>query len=353
MWSKILAGALVFATLPATSTYQLNSYGFGSGSASGVHTTTYSLEGSTGDLSGGRSSTAAYTTKPGFIESAQAQVPLVSAFDNNGGQYYNKLHITINEAQVPAPPSDTEYLISVSTDNFASPANYTYLQPDGTLSSTLNTSDYQSYTTLGGSSGTLIIGLLANTTYYARVRAVQGNFTESSYSPTVSITTANPSLTFNLITSDNSPPPYSIDFGTLTAGSITQSSNTIDTTLSTNGAVGGDIYIVAQNGALVSSTSGGRIDSVTTDLTSASHGFGAQSTFIGQTSGGPFSIASPFTVSGTNVALIGTTAQSLYTSSAPITGGLGKLRLKAKPSNTDVAATDYREVLTFIAAGNF
>jgi hypothetical protein len=349
MVTKFLVGLMLFAALPATSTYKLNSYGFGSGGTAGSSTATYSLEGASGDLSGSPSSTTTYTSKPGVIQAGQAEVPLVSAFDNNGGEYYNKLHITVNPK---SNPTDTKYLISISTDNFVS--NVTYLLPDGTLTSTLTTTAYQTYTALGGSSGTVIIGLVPGTNYYARARAAQGSYSESSYSPTVGpVATASPSLTFSLVTSTQASPPFSVDFGSLTAGSIATSSNTIDLSLSTNGTTGGDIYVVAQNGALLSSSTGGRIDSVTTDLSSSPNGFGAQNSSITQSSGGPFSVVSPFGATGTNVANITTSAKSLYTSTNPITNGVGKLRLKAKASNNDVAATDYREVLTFIAAGNF
>lgn len=342
----------MFGALPSTSTYKLNSYGFGSGGTTGSSTSTYSLEGFTGDLSSGRGSTSTYTTKPGFEESVQAPVPLISTLDNNSGQYYNKLHVTVAPS-ASSPTTDTKYLISVSTSaTFAS--NVTYLQPDGTLSATLLATDYQTYSALGSGSGTLIIGLVPSTNYYARVRAAQGKYTESSYSPIYGPTaTAAPSLTFSLVTSTQPVPPFSVDFGVMTPGTIYTSSNTINTTLSTNGTTGGDVYIVAQNGGLLSATTGARIDSITTDLSSASHGFGAQNSSVSQTSGGPFSVVSPFNISGTNVANITTTAQSLYTSSTPVTNGAGVLLLKAKPASTDVAAVDYKEILTFIASANF
>ncbi|MDB5170328.1 MAG: hypothetical protein JWO35_22, partial [Candidatus Saccharibacteria bacterium] len=85
-------GVLVFAALPATSNYRLNSYGFGSGGTAKSSTATYSLEGISGELSGQSASTATASTKPGFVESQQANVPKLVSIDNNGGQYYNKLH---------------------------------------------------------------------------------------------------------------------------------------------------------------------------------------------------------------------------------------------------------------------
>ena len=58
----------IFASLPATTTYQLNSFGFGSGGTGNSATGNYSLEGITGELSGNPTSTGNYTTNPGFIQ---------------------------------------------------------------------------------------------------------------------------------------------------------------------------------------------------------------------------------------------------------------------------------------------
>jgi hypothetical protein len=346
--SAALLGMLLFATLPATSNYQLQSYGFGSGGTAKSSTTTYSLEGTTGELSGQTGSTSNTSTKPGFIQTEQANVPKLAALDNNGGLYYNKLHFVIDNQN---NPSDATFLIAVSTDNFAT--NLTYVQPDGTLSSTLSTADYQTYAAWGGSSGSVMIGLLPGTRYYVKLRATQGKFTESAYGPVTSQATANPSLSFSLVTSTQSTPPFSVGLGTLTAGSIATSGQTINTSLTTNGASGGDVYIGGQNGGLKSASTGGTIGAVSNDLSSVSEGFGAQNSSVGQTSGGPFTVLSPYNGSGNTVGIVSGTLRSLYTSATPVTAGSGVLLLKAKSATTDVAATDYQEILTFVAAANF
>lgn len=343
-----IAVTLLFAALPATNNYKLNSYNFGSGGTAGSSTTTYSLEGGTGELSGSTSTTSNNQFKPGFIEVANANVPKVATLDNNNGEYYNKLHMVIDPQ---GNPSDAKFLVAVSTDNFVS--DIKYLQPDGTLSSTLDTDDYQTYSEWGSSSGSLILGLNPATTYYVHIKATQGKFTESAYGPTASQATAPATLTFGLSTSNSSTPPYTVSLGTLTAGVINTADQTINTSLSTNAASGGDIYIKGKNGGLLSSSTGNKIEALSADLASITDGFGAQNNSVGQTSGGPFVVKSPYEVSGNSVAIVDATTRSLYSSSAPIIGGIGVLVLKGKSTTTDVAATDYQEVLTFLAAGNF
>lgn len=348
MMAYVLAGLSLFAALPATSNYQLQSYGFGSGGTSSSSTATYSLEGSVGELSGQPSSTANSSIKPGFIQTQQAHVPQLAGLDNNGGQYYNKLHFAIDPQ---GNPSDATYLIAVSTDNFVTDTRY--VQADGTLSTTLSTAHYQTYSAWGGSAGSVMIGLLPSTTYSVKLRATQGRFTESAYGPATSQATAAPSLTFNLVTSNQAVPPFSINLGTLNAGSIVTSTETINTTLTTNGTSGGDVYIKGQNGGLTSASTSASIAAVTNDLNSIGQGFGIQNSSVGQTAGGPYSVLSPYNVSGNTVGIVNGTIRSLYTSTTPITGGNGVLRLKAKSTTTNVAANDYQEILTFIAAGNF
>jgi hypothetical protein len=348
MKGLLIAGVALFAALPATTNYKLNSYGFGSGGTAGSSTTTYKLEGTTGELSGS-SGVSTHTVKPAFIETQQANVPKLSAFDNNSGQYYNRLHFVID---TQSNPTSATYLISVSTSStFAS--NVQYVQADGTLTATLSTSQYQTYSAWGGSSGSLVVGLNPSTTYYARVKATQGRFTESAWGPSSSATTGSPSLTFSLVTSSQPSPPFSVSLGTLTGSTINSSADTINTTLTTNGASGGDIYVRGQNGGLLSGLTGYKINGISTDLSSASEGFGAQSSSATQISGGPFTAQSPYSVSGTNVGIIDTTTRSLYSANQAVTGGSGQLLLKAKAAISAKVATDYQDVLTFIAAGNF
>jgi hypothetical protein len=345
MKSLEFLGVIFFAVLPATSNYRLNSYGFGSGGTASSKTSTYSLEGTVGELSGKSGSTTNATSKPGFIETQQANVPKLASLDNNGGIYYNKLHFVIDSQN---NPSDAKYLIAVTTGGVTS-----YLQPDGTLAASVALGDYQTYATWGGSAGGLILGLDESTAYTVKLKATQGTFSESAYGPSSTQSTAAASITFNLVTSAQPSPPFTVNLGSLDAGTVKSAPDTINTTFSTNGASGGDVYIAGKNGGLLSTSTGYKIASVSNNLTAVAEGFGGQNTSISQSSGGPYTVASPYNGSSNTVGIIDTITRSLYTSTAPVTSGSGALRLKAKADVTDRAATDYQDVLTFIAAANF
>src|SRR6478609_8209861 len=179
IFTSLVAGGLFFATLPSTTTYQLNSYGFGSGGTSNSSTPTYSLEGLTGEASSQADSTATYQLKPGFIETQQANVPTVTV--TNPSSYYDKLHFVLGQQ---GNPTDALYALQVCVGSDFVPAGgcstYKYIKSDNTLGATLTTGDYQTYSTWGGSGGANMIGLAPSTTYYVRAKATQGKFTESA-----------------------------------------------------------------------------------------------------------------------------------------------------------------------------
>lgn len=340
LW-KILLLPFIFGALPSTSNYQLNSYGFGSGGTAGSSTSNYSLEGVSGELSGQTSSTANYQLKPGFIETQQAHVPKISAFNNGSGRYYNKLHFVIDEQ---GNPSDALYALQISTtSNFASGNNY--VKSDLTIGPTLTLSDYQTYSAWGGGSGSNIIGLAPNTTYYLRAKATQGPYTESAYGPSASASTVSPSISFSLS-------PTTLGMGNLLPATVTDSP-TLSLTFDTNANSGGDIYINGQNSGLNSSATGNTIPAVSGDLSSLSRGFGAKVTATGQSSGGPLSAVSPYNGSGNNVGITDTTIRKMITASSQVNTGTASVVVKAKAANTDSAANDYREVLTLLASASF
>ncbi len=336
----LLPGLLLFAALPATSTYQLNSFGFGSGGTANSTTSTYALEGTAGELAGQTAATTTYKLKPGFVETQQAHVPKVAALDNGSGIYYNKLHFVIDQQNNPA---DALYALSISTDNFVS--NIKYVKSDFTVGTSLVLADYQTYTTWGGASGANIIGLLPNTLYYLRIKVTQGKFTESQYGPAANATTAIPQLSFSVTTN-------AITLGSLLAGNVVDAPQTIDVTFATNAASGGDVYINGMNSGLLSASSVSTISSASGNLSVLSRGFGVRVTTTGATSG-TFSSQSPYNGTLNNIGLTDTVIRRIISAPGPIVGGTGSVLLKAKSAVTDPVATDYTETLTMLASASF
>lgn len=336
----LLLGMGLFAVMPATGNYQLNSFGFGSGGGANSTTSNYALEGISGEVAGQTTLTANYSVEPGFIQTEQANVPKIASFDNGSGTYYNKLHFVIDQQ---SNPSDALYALSISTDNFSS--DIRYVKSDLTVGSSLTLTDYQTYAAWGGGSGSNILGLLPNTTYYLRAKATQGKFTESGYGPVMSVATVNPSLSFSISTN-------TLTLGSLLAGSVIDAPATIDITFATNALSGGDIYINGLHGGLFSALASSTITSATADLTPASRGFGARVTATGASSG-TLSSVSPYSGSSNNVGITDTTIRRIITASAPVVGGTGSVIIKAKSASTDPASNDYTETLTMLASASF
>ena len=346
-------GATVLAALPATTNYELNSYGFGSGGTANSSTGNYSLEGITGDVGSQPEATATYTTNPGFVQTQQANEPKVTL--TNPSNFYDKLHFVIDQQ---GNPTDALYALQVKVNDATcdfTTGTIKYVQSDDTLGSSLVLADYQTYSAWGSGSGQNMIGLSSSTTYCIRAKATQGQFTESAYGPSSNAATVGQSISFCLYTNASCGlGGASESFSDLVAGTPANSPTNIGVDFATNADSGGNIYIYSANGALVSvSAPGGPVTSATADLSSASQGFGAQVASTGQTSGGPLTKLSPYDLSGNNVGQIGTVANTILTSAAPIVGGQAAIQLQAKASNITPAATDYADTVTIIAAASF
>lgn len=341
--------SLFFAALPAGTTYKLESYGVGSGGVQNATSSQYALEGTVGELAGTQSSGSVYKVGFGMVPTQLANVPAAPTI-TNPANYYNKLTCVIDTGN---NPTDAVFAIAVSTDNFATTQ---YVKSDHSVGSSLAISDYQTFAAWGGASGFNIIGLLPNTSYSVKVRAMQGKFTESGWSPTASGTTANPSLTFDIDVSAfniETSPPYNLSFPDLTPGTVTTGSQKIWTDFDTNGDFGGDEYVFAQNSGLKSATVSYTIAALTGDLGSLSQGFGAQNASLAQTSGGPMSVSAPYNGTTNTVGVTDSSIRKIYSSASPVTAGRTSLNLLAKSQTLTPSATDYSEVLTIIAAASF
>lgn len=347
---KITLFSFLFLALPASSTYQLKDFGFGTGGVGNGTSTNYSIEGLTGEQSNNNLSGSTYNLGSGLAYTNQANVPEAATVTNTAN-WYNKLQVTIDQG---GNPSDTKYAIAVSTDGFSS--NIGYVQSDQTIGATLGLEDYQTYSTWGSGSGFLIIGLTPSTTYSVKVKAMQGKFTETGYGPVASAATAGAMLTFDIDVSSvdtDTNPPFATDFGALTPGSVATTTNKVWVDFDTNAENGGKVYVVASNTGLESQTQNYTIGAITGNLSALSEGFGIQGSTATEGSGGPFDLDTAYDLTSQNVGLADTTVRPLFLTSAPVTSGRGSFVLKAKSSAVTPAASDYQEVLTLIASANF
>lgn len=101
----------------------------------------------------------------------------------------SSVKVTIDRNSNPtgtAPAGDTQYVIAASTDNFAS--NTSYVQPAGGLG---GTEQWQTYSQWGGASGFTVSSLSSNATYTFKVKARNGDSTETSYGSSASGFTAS------------------------------------------------------------------------------------------------------------------------------------------------------------------
>lgn len=339
---------LMFAALPAGTTYKLQSYGMGSGGVANATSSSYAMEAISGETSGLMTGTT-YDAGAGLIPTQLANVPDAPTLQNNAF-LYNKLRIIMNTGN---NPSDATLAVAISTDDFVTTQ---YVQSDFTIGSALGIEDYQTYTAWGGATGVYIIGLSPNTTYKVASRAMQGKFTESKYSAIATAATINPALTFDLDTAATdieSAAPYNVTFTDLLPATAVMSTQRIWIDFETNGETGGNLYMYGQNGGLTSVKASHTIPSATADLTVAGRGFGARTNSVTQSAGGPLDPVSPYDVGGGNVGIVDTSIRTIYTSASPLSAGRASMRLGAKVTAITPSASDYTEILTIVAAANF
>ena len=309
-----------------------------------MSSTNFKAEGTTGEIGGALSSTN-FRANSGLIIVQQANTPGVPTL-TNGASWYNKLNLIIDTAN---NPSDTLYAIAITDDNWVTTE---YVQNDGTVGSTLGIEDYQTYTAWGSGTGEYVIGLTAGTTYKVKVKANQGDFTEGPYGPEDSAATEALSLSFDIdvaSTDTETAAPYTVSMGQLTIGGITTATNKVWVDIDTNAESGGFVYVYDQYAGLRSSNANHTIDSASTNLSSATEGFGVRSDSV---SG--LTAVSPYAGSGENVGILDSTVRELYHSSyAPVSNGRASLVIKTKTSNVTPSANDYTDTLTFISAATF
>lgn len=352
MFSKknpLILASFLFLALPASTNYQMRDFGFGSGGTGNATSTNFSINGILGEQSANKLTGATFNLGSGLSYTNQANVPPAPTVVNSTN-WYNKLRVTLATG---GNPDDTKFAIAISPDGFSTTQ---YVQSDQTIGPTLGLEDYQTYSAWGGGSGALVIGLLPNTTYSVKAKALQGKFTETGFGPTASAATVGARLTFDIdvsATDTDTAPPFTTDLGSLTPGSVSTTTNKVWVDFDTNAESGGRVYVVASNTGLRSQKNNYTISAVTANLTSQSEGFGVQGSTATEGSGGPFTLDAFYNLSSENVGIADTSVRSLFQASAPVTSGRGSFVLKAKPSAVTPAASDYQEILTLIASAHF
>jgi hypothetical protein len=339
------SGSFILLALPASTNYQLDAYNFGSGGVGSSSSTNYSLEGSTGEISG-QTGGDNYSLGAGLLFAQQANVPSIASFTNTDS-YYDKLHFVLDPAD---NPSDGTFAVAISSDNFVTTE---YVQSDGTVGSALGVEDYQTYSAWGSASGSLIIGLDEDTTYEIKAKASAGDFTETGYGPAASAATVASSFYFSVYTDTQDTPPFVVAFNDLDPNTIMDSPELIWTEFGTNGASGANVFIVDTNNGLFSNKTSYLIPSLTGNLTSLDEGFGIQGTSTTQTAGGPVTIQAPYDNVDENVGITDTTFRSLFSSDTPVSQGKGSFLIKAKSATLTPAASDYTDTFTLVGSGNF
>lgn len=340
----LLAG--LFAAAPSSTNFTLKAYDVGTGGGA-LSSSSYKLNGSTGTSTGSQSS-ATYGADSGLAPTVNSNVPPAPTL-TNPSSYYDRLKLVLATGN---NPSTTKFAVAISPDAFASTTRY--VKSDNSLGASLVATDYRTYASWGSGTGVIVTGLLPGTTYTVKVKAMQGNFTETGYGPTVATATVQPTLTFSVATTLTGTPPFTVNFANLTPSTVVSGNADAIVTITTNALLGGRIFLKDSFGGLRSTAASYTLTSATADLTAAAYGFGAQVISTGQGAGGPMVVSSPFNGASNNVGVVTTGLQELATSSAAITTGSATVRFKAKADTVTVPAqTDYQDTLTFVAAMSF
>ncbi len=341
------AGLLLFATSPSSTNYVLPSYDIGSGGTDNSSSSNFRLNATSGTQNTSQQSSTNFRINSGENPTQNANVVSAPTL-TNPENYYDRLRLVINTS---GNPSDTRYLIAISSDGFATSR---YVQTDNSIGTSTALTNYRTYAAYGSGSGFLILGLSPSTTYQARIKAIRGNFTENNFGPaSTSAATVSQNLSFGITTTLSGSPPFSASFSSLNPGSVSSANADINLALSTNAMSGGSIYLKGVNSGLLSPSQSFTISSATADLGSASSGYGARIQSSSQVSGGPLTSLAPYNGAGDNVGAIPASFQPLLSTSGPITTGTSVIRLLAKVTGDTPGATDYSDSLTIVAAMDY
>lgn len=335
---------------PASTNYFLKSYSTSAGGDESMDSTNYSMEGVAGEQIGDLANSTNFDNLPGLLYTQMANTAPVPTITNDS-DYVNKLLVQLDNA---GNPSDAKFAIAISDDNFVTTE---YIQSDNTVGASLGAEDWQTYADWGGASGEFVVGLDPNTTYYFKVKAEHGLFTEGPWGPVTTGATSGLQISFDIDVSsidEETASPYTVDLGSLSTSSVTTATDKVWVDFATNAPGGGYVYLFGTNGGLYSSTNGYTINAVSGNLSSLDEGFGVQYSSVAETSGGPMAVTSPYDGTGEVVGTVDTNPQEIFsTSSAPIVAGRASFTIKAKVDELTPASGDYSDTITIISAASF
>lgn len=262
---------------------------------------------------------------------------------------YNRARFEIDQR---SNPKDTLFGIEISTDNFANDIKCISGATFAPKSENCNINDFRTKEYWEAPDFN-IRNLDQSTTYYIRVTALHGDFTQSNYSQIANATTTSTVISFDIdiapetgVTTESNP-PYTVSFtmqDELVAGAATTTAtNLIWFDLNTN-SQGAVIALNSKHGGLYSPSTNYKIQSDTEDLNiTDAEGFGLQK-FLTT----PTTLTANPAFSGTNgnVGGVTTTPRQIYTVAGFTENGRMGTYVKARASTSASPATDYEEYIT-------
>jgi len=303
-----------------------------SGSSSGT-TSNYGLIGDINPFSDLSDSTS-FKQKIGYSPRIQANTPRPATLQNSQ-EYYDKLLIIIDDSN---NPSDTLFAVAISYNDFQT---HQYVQSDGTVADTLGTEDYRTYVSWGEGSGSFILGLNQNTGYKVRVKALNGDFTETGYSTDSNeASTVIPYVNMAVSVSE-------LSFGTLNINSVSKTI-TNSVLVNTNAYSGYQVYVNDQGDGVSGGLYNGvnsLIESNDGTLISGFEGYGAQASSLTAT------IDNAFNVSGNNVGGLDISTAGLFSNTTAVSGESTNVQFKATMSPNTVAG-NYSDIVYFTITPN-
>lgn len=375
--SVLMAGFIprffVVAETVESPSYKIEGLTIGSDGGQDLSSNNYRLNTAIGgNLNSERLLSSSYQIGASAIDVFQANVPKVQCFEATStattscsnaslipdgavmlcgdGGCYDKARFEIDTQNNPV---DTLYSVQITTDPLSE--QWDFIDGASRVIEGLSTHDINDYLTEtqweDGAGVFNIVGLDSGVTYYLRITALQGDFTESAPSPYVTETTGFPSLAFSVYAGDSVGVPSGslIEMLGINVSSPASGNDKIWLEVGTNYDRGAIVYVRDIYEGLYSADKSYTLVSGDLDLTSNA-GYGIQIASSTSDYLGPIVHPSVYTQPGDTV---GGLVSDLYarelfnTSGAPLAGGVVSYEVKARANESTPIASDYTDVLLF------